>query len=299
MPFSSSGTFNPLITFVDNTPATAEDQNAQDVDIAGGLSECLTRSGLAPATAALSLGGFQINNLGPGTAATDAVNLSQITGGYAPLAGATFTGAVVFDTTISATGTATFGAATFSGTATFSGAAIFSGATTVPTPATSDNSQTIVNSAWFIDVLAAGPTIPGTITAASANFSGNVGAAGSVLSSSPSAGVGYKNGVGAGGTVTQATSKSTGVTLNTIAGAITMNNAALTAGNPTSFTLSNTAIAATDVLIVNVTSGSGPYSVGINVLSVGSAQITVENLSGGTLSDAVVIRFVVIKGATS
>ena len=45
MPFNGSGTFNPAITFVPNTLATAEDQNTQDNDFAQGLSDCLTRDG--------------------------------------------------------------------------------------------------------------------------------------------------------------------------------------------------------------------------------------------------------------
>jgi len=54
------------------------------------------------------------------------------------------------------------------------------------------------------------------------------------------------------GTVTQATSKSTGVTLNKSAGQITMNNAALAAGAAVSFVLTNSTISANDTIIVNV-----------------------------------------------
>ena len=57
------------------------------------------------------------------------------------------------------------------------------------------------------------------------------------------------------GAVTQATSKSTGVTLNKSAGKITMNGAALGAGATALFTLTNSMISAKDVLIVNVGSG--------------------------------------------
>ena len=78
MPFNGSGTFNPQITFVPNTLATAEDQNTQDVDFAQGLSDCMTRDGQAPATANISMGGHQINDLAPGVALTDAVNFSQL-----------------------------------------------------------------------------------------------------------------------------------------------------------------------------------------------------------------------------
>lgn len=79
MPYNGSGLFNPLITFQDNTPATAEDQNSQDEDFASGLSNVMTRDGQAPATANLSLGGFQLNEVGNGVANGDAVNFSQLT----------------------------------------------------------------------------------------------------------------------------------------------------------------------------------------------------------------------------
>jgi hypothetical protein len=57
------------------------------------------------------------------------------------------------------------------------------------------------------------------------------------------------------GTVTQATSKSTGVTLSKSAGRITMNNAALAGSTAVSFTLTNTLISTNDVLIMCVSGG--------------------------------------------
>lgn len=96
MPYNGSGLFNPLITFQDNTPATAEDQNSQDEDFAAGLSDCMTRDGQAPATANISLGGFLLNEVGNGVTNSDAVNLGQLmslilsaspTGQFIPYAG--------------------------------------------------------------------------------------------------------------------------------------------------------------------------------------------------------------------
>jgi hypothetical protein len=112
--------------------------------------------------------------------------------------------------------------------------------------------------------------------------------------------IGYANGSGAGGTVTQATSKSTGVTLSNPAGQITMNAAALAAGTIVSFTLTNTFIAATDVLLLNHVSGGTPGSYSLNAqCGAGSATINVRNNTAGSLSEAIVIAFVVVKGATS
>ena len=58
-----------------------------------------------------------------------------------------------------------------------------------------------------------------------------------------------------GGTVTQASNKSTTVVLNAESGQITMNGAALGAGAEVSFTVTNSKISATDVVLVNHSSG--------------------------------------------
>lgn len=99
-----------------------------------------------------------------------------------------------------------------------------------------------------------------------------------------------------GSTVTQLTSKSTAVTLNAGVGQITMNNASLAATTNVSFTLTDSLIAATDMVLVQHISGGtlGNYSV-YAAPGVGSATITLRNLTAGPLTDAVVVQFVVIK----
>jgi hypothetical protein len=105
---------------------------------------------------------------------------------------------------------------------------------------------------------------------------------------------------GSGGTVTQITSKSTGVTLNKTNGQITLNGAALAADTTVSFTLSSTLIAAGDVLVLNHISGGTAGSYLLNAQSAaGSASINVRNITTGSLSEAIVIAFVVIKAATA
>jgi hypothetical protein len=108
--------------------------------------------------------------------------------------------------------------------------------------------------------------------------------------------IGYST--AAQGAVTQATSKSTGVTLNKSAGKITMNGAALGAGATALFTLTNSMISANDVMIVNVGSGgtSGAYWPYVANLSAGSAVIGLYNNTGGSLSEAPVINFAIIHG---
>ena len=104
-----------------------------------------------------------------------------------------------------------------------------------------------------------------------------------------------------GGTITQATNKATGVTLSTHSGQITMNAAALAAAAEVTFTVTNTKVAATDVVIVNHGSAgtAGSYVVGVAAVAAGSFGVVVSNVSAGALSEAIVINFVVIKGASS
>jgi len=107
-------------------------------------------------------------------------------------------------------------------------------------------------------------------------------------------------GTGAGGTATQATSKATAVTLNTRCGQITLNAAALASDTTVSFTLTNSSIAAGDVLILNHISGGTPGSYLLNARSAaGSATVDVRNITAGSLSEAIVIAFAVIKATTA
>lgn len=131
------------------------------------------------------------------------------------------------------------------------------------------------------------------------DVTGTIGATSSIKSTSSSAGIGYAT--GAGGTVTQITSKTTGVTLNKVCGQITMNNAALASGVVATFTLTNSAIAATDIVHVHMSGGGtvGSYFVMVDSVSAGSCQISVRNYSGGSLSEAIVLNFNVIKGVAA
>ena len=103
---------------------------------------------------------------------------------------------------------------------------------------------------------------------------------------------------GQGGTVAQATSKSTGVTLDKRCGQITMNAASLAASTTVTFTLTNNNIAATDLLVLNhVSSGTaGSYLLNAQAAA-GSASINVRNVNGGALAEAIVIGFAVIKAS--
>lgn len=138
-----------------------------------------------------------------------------------------------------------------------------------------------------------GGTTPGT-----GAFTSITGSS-SILSSSAIDGVGYKT--GSGGAVTQATSKTTGATLNTVTGQITMNNAALAAAATACFTLTNSAIAATDVVNAVIASGAtaGAYTLQVDAVAAGSARMCLNNRSAGSLSEAVVVNYAVLKGSAN
>jgi len=130
------------------------------------------------------------------------------------------------------------------------------------------------------------------------NFSAGIGTfAGSIRSSGATSGIGY--GTGAGGTVTQGTSRATAVTLNTVTGNIVLFTVA---GNttPTTFTLTNSAIANTDVVILNQRSGTNLYNLLVSQIGAtgGNANITVWT-TGGVTSEAPIINFAVIKGVAA
>ena len=97
------------------------------------------------------------------------------------------------------------------------------------------------------------------------------------------------------GTVTQATDKSTAVTLNKPAGQITMNGASLAGATNVTFTLNNSYISANDVIVLNVNGGTtAAYNVYTSVLGSGTASITLRNIMAGALAEAVVLNFALI-----
>jgi len=115
-----------------------------------------------------------------------------------------------------------------------------------------------------------------------------------------SAGMGY--GTGAGGEKTQLTSKSNAVTLDKPCGLITMNNAALAAGATALFTFSNSLIGTGDVVYLQLDTTGIASTANYNVWAAGgsgAAVVAIKNISADSLSEAVRLRFVVIKGAQS
>lgn len=106
---------------------------------------------------------------------------------------------------------------------------------------------------------------------------------------------------GNGGTVTQATNRTTGVTLNTITGTITTSSASLAAEAAAVFTVTNSQVQAGDVIVASIQSGSngGNTEVTVNTVAAGSfvLQVANNNASAGTAeTGAILINFAVIKG---
>lgn len=106
--------------------------------------------------------------------------------------------------------------------------------------------------------------------------------------------------IGVTGAVQQLTTKSTSVTLDNLSGQIVMDADALASGATVTFTLNNTYIAAGDVVVVTMGPGgtAGAYSAAVQSVSAGAARISVTNTSAGSLAEAPVVNFAVIKAVT-
>jgi hypothetical protein len=138
---------------------------------------------------------------------------------------------------------------------------------------------------WYTQIVLQNPLTPPSLAA-----TGDISTSGGKI--------GYAT--GAGGTATQATSKGTGVTLNKVTGDITMNAAALAAGAIVSFVQTNTTVVASDIIDVRHQSGGTLGAYGINAVA-GAGTITyyVRNSTGGSLSEAIVLRYTARSAATT
>jgi hypothetical protein len=103
---------------------------------------------------------------------------------------------------------------------------------------------------------------------------------------------------GSGGAVAQGTSKATTVVLNKPCGTIALVNSALAAGAIVTFQLTNSFIGANDIIVAQHDSiGTfGAYTITPNTPAAGSCKFSIRNNSAGSLSEAIVIRFAIVKG---
>lgn len=143
-------------------------------------------------------------------------------------------------------------------------------------------------------------TLSANVTANVTTFPANVfTTAGNILVTGGTGGIGYATGTG--GTVTQSGNKSGGVTLNKQTGEITMTSTNLGADTTVSFTFTNSTIGTRDLLLMNIVGGvvtPAAYNLDANCTT-GSAVVSVRNITAGTLGEAIVIRYAVIKGAVA
>ncbi len=102
------------------------------------------------------------------------------------------------------------------------------------------------------------------------------------------------------GVATQVTDKGTGVTLNKLAGQITMTDANLASLTNVTFTLTNSLISPKDIVLLNIVAGAteGAYDCWVSSLSASTCTITLRNLSANDLAEAVVIEFGIVHGKT-
>ena len=118
--------------------------------------------------------------------------------------------------------------------------------------------------------------------------------------------IGYSSAAGTGGSVTQLTSRTTGVTLNKPTGEIVLFAASLGGHDAEEFTLTNSFIDADDVVVLSIKSGAAAgtrkyYQVHAVAVAAGSCVISVGNIDNATIpvsgTESPVIQFAVIKGA--
>lgn len=112
-------------------------------------------------------------------------------------------------------------------------------------------------------------------------------------------GIGYASGLG--GTVTQATSKATGVTLNKLCGTIITHSVSLAAATIVTFIVTNATIAANDVIFIqhDLTGTIGAYTVVANTPAAGSFKVTIRNNTAGALAEAIQLRYAIIKASVN
>lgn len=122
------------------------------------------------------------------------------------------------------------------------------------------------------------------------------------IKTSSSSGIGYITGAGAA--VTQATSRTTGVTINAICGTITTNNNSLAAEASAAFVVTNNTVAIGDVVVVSQQSGAVGVMTTVEVIATAAGSFTLSVMNGNAAAGVaetgtILINFVVIKAVSA
>ena len=163
-----------------------------------------------------------------------------------------------------------------------------------PTTNLQATTKQYVDAADALKLNKAGDTMTGALIVNSTIASNST-----ILANGNSSKIGYDT--GAGGSVTQgAGAKTNAVTLNRPTGIIVTDNAALASATAVTFNLSNSVIEATDIVVVSHISGGtlGAYNFAV-APAAGNANIVIRNITAGSLSEALTLRFIVIKSVNA
>jgi hypothetical protein len=163
-----------------------------------------------------------------------------------------------------------------------------------PTTNLQATTKQYVDAADALKLNKAGDTMTGALIVNSTIASNST-----ILANGNSSKIGYDT--GAGGSVTQgAGAKTNAVTLNRPTGIIVTDNAALAANTAVTFNLSNSVIDSTDIVLVSHISGGtlGSYNFAV-APATGNANVTIRNITAGSLSEALSLRFIVIKSVNA
>jgi hypothetical protein len=262
-------------------------------DIGNEITNSIPRDGTAPPTGNIPFGNYKITGLGAATLATDAAQFQQIQSGSA-----NYLTAVAGTNTITASLTSpTLTALAVGNTFRFLAAATNNGAATININGLGAKTLQKNGVALVSGDIALGVIIEIVYDGTNFQITGGLG---NFIQYSPLNLIGY--GSGAGGSVTQLTSKATAVTINRPNGAITLNNSAVASNTPVAFTVNNSLVSVGDAVLLSIAdsiTSNTAYSLTVANISNGSFIINIRNVSVGTLSDAVIIKFQVFKGANT